>query len=115
MMDSILTSSTVSLLTNATTAVPSGWLIFLQSIAQAILPTTLVPRFFLNLREVYARDLQGRRGSNIDTGFGLGSGFEQGAVRSAIVFAGPRQNESEEGGDGMEMEIQEVGRTNGLA
>ena len=82
---------------------------------QIIPPTTLVPRFILNLREIYARDLEGRRGSDIDVkAFGLGSGFERGAIRRTIEFAEHRQNESEEPGDEMEMEIREVGRTNGL-
>ena len=109
-MESILAFSLFTVLTNTL----SEWAFILGGILQSIPPITLVPRFILNLRELYACDLQGRRGSNIDTAFGFGSGFEQGAIRSAIIFAEPRQNESEEGGDEMKMEIQEVGRTSSL-
>ena len=34
---------------------------------------TLVPRFIVSIREMYACDVQGRRGGGIDTGFGLSS------------------------------------------
>ena len=52
---------------------------------------TLSPRFILSIRELYARDVQGRRGEGIDTGFGLSS--VRGAGNSAIVFADVEQNE----------------------
>ena len=52
---------------------------------------TLSPRFIMSIRELYARDVQGRRGEGIDTGFGLSS--DRGAGRSAIVFADVEQNE----------------------
>ena len=93
----------------------NGWFVILATILQTIPPIILVPRFVLNLREIHARGLQGRQGSNIDTGFGLGSEFEQGAIRSAIEFVEPTQNESEERGDEMEMKIQEVDGMSGLA
>lgn len=51
----------------------------------------LTPRFILSIRELYARDIQERRGEGIDTGFGLSSGC--GAVRTAIVFADVELNE----------------------
>ena len=47
---------------------------------------TLTPRFIMSLRELYARDVQGRRGGGIDTGFGLSSS-SYGAGGMAIVFA----------------------------
>ena len=55
---------------------------------------TLSPRFILSIRELYARDVQGRRGEGIDTGFGLSSG--RGAGRSAFAFADVEQNEGSE-------------------
>ena len=59
--------------------------------AQCIPAFTLVPRFILSLRELYARDVQGRRGSNIDTAFGLASVSTHGAL-TTIMFADGRQN-----------------------
>ena len=60
---------------------------------------TLVPRFVLSLRALYAQDVQGRRGSDIDTAFGLGLSSDHGAAGSAIVFAAGGQNEEEEQGE----------------
>ena len=109
-MDSVLVFSIISLLTNTTTAAPNAWFLFLSSIP----PFTLVPRFVLNLREIYARDVHVGRGSNMDTAFGFGTGFEQGAIRSAIVFAEPRRIRGEAEGEEMEMEVLEVDHTSGL-
>ncbi|KAG8219165.1 hypothetical protein J3R82DRAFT_4934 [Butyriboletus roseoflavus] len=53
---------------------------------------TLTPRFILSIRELYARDVQGRRGEGIDTGFGLLSSG-RGAVGTAMVFADVEPNE----------------------
>ena len=47
---------------------------------------TLTPRFIMSLRELYARDVQGRRGGGIDTGFGLSSS-SCGAGRMAVMIA----------------------------
>ena len=55
---------------------------------------TLTPRFILSIRELYARDVQGRRGEGIDTGFGLSSG--RGTGGTAIVFVDVEQNEESE-------------------
>lgn len=70
-------------------------------------PYSLVPRFILSLRALYARDLQGRCGSDIDTAFGMSLGSVHGAATSAIVFADDGQNEGSEQGE----EIQMVERT----
>ncbi|KAF8558825.1 hypothetical protein OG21DRAFT_1519573 [Imleria badia] len=59
---------------------------------------TLTPRFILSIRELYARDVQGRCGAGIDTGFGLSL-----SGRSA---AGTKQNE---GSDEVEEISTEVG------
>ena len=80
-----------------------GWWILLM-LAEWIPIFTLVPRFILNLRELYARDLQGRRGSDIDTAFGLTSASSHGPVASAIMFAEGAQNEGEEQGEEIQME-----------
>lgn len=48
---------------------------------------TLVPQFILNLWELYARDLRGRCGGEIDTGFGLTSQFTRHVAPSTIGFA----------------------------
>ena len=114
-MDRTLSLSAVNVMYNAeSNIILNRWFDTLGTILEIIPPVTLVPRFILNLREIYACSLQGRQGSNIDTAFGLGSEFEQGAVWSAIEFAGPKQNKSEEQRDEMEMEIQEVGHTSDL-
>ena len=77
------------------------------SVAADYIPLfTLVPRFILNLRELYARDYNGRRGSNIDTAFGLTS--SHGPVVSAIVFAEDGQNEGGEQGEEIQMEEREI-------
>ena len=59
----------------------------------------LTPRLVLALRELYARDLRGRCGSDIDTAFGLTSSG-RGAVASQIVFAERGQNVTEEPDEG---------------
>jgi len=52
----------------------------------------LTPRLILNIRELYARDVQGRRGEGIDTGFGLLS-TRGGADGTTMVFADVEPNE----------------------
>lgn len=64
-------------------------------IAQSIPPFTLLPRFILNLREHYARDLRSRHGSDIDTAFGFTSTFDQGAVVNVTLFRDGEQNEGQ--------------------
>jgi len=54
----------------------------------AVIPiSTLTPRFILNMREMYARSVYGRRGHGIDTGFGLTALSSHMTSRSSIVFA----------------------------
>lgn len=72
---------------------------------EEIPPYVLVPRFILNLRKLHAHDLQGRRGSYIDTVFGLESAAGQSA---SIIFVGRGQNESQEEGEGIQMEARET-------
>ena len=68
---------------------------------------TLTPRLLLSLRKLYARDLQGRCGSDIDTAFGFTSTSGYGTSESGIVFAEGVQNEGEGQGEKMEMEIED--------
>ena len=98
-MNSILLYATVIVMFNAANIPNDGWWI-LWPLAQSIPIITLVPRFILNLRELYARDLQGRRGSDIDTAFGLASAASNGPVVSDMMFADGGQNEGEEQGRG---------------
>lgn len=58
----------------------------------------------MSIRALYARDVQGKRGEGIDTGFGLASGRDFGG--SAVVFADVEQNEGVE-------DIEEVPREGG--
>ena len=98
------------LLSYGTSYIPVQWLILLAVIQQP-LPFMLIPRFILNLREMYADDLQGRRGSNIDTASSMGLRSGPGPF-SAIVFADAVQNEGELGGEPeMEETVQEMRRT----
>lgn len=53
---------------------------------------TLTPRFILSVRELYARDLEGRS-FGMDTGFGLSSLSGAGASRTTLVFVGSGQDE----------------------
>ena len=66
----------------------------LLNILEVVPLYTLTPRFIISIRELYARDVQCRRGEGIDTGFGLISSC--GAVETTMVFAGAGQNESPE-------------------
>lgn len=72
---------------------------------------TLVPRFVLSLRELYAQDLQGRCGSDIDTAFGLTSAVSRGAAASTIMFANGGQHEALEQGEEIQMEEREISGT----
>ncbi|KAI9570973.1 hypothetical protein HD554DRAFT_288472 [Boletus coccyginus] len=49
-----------------------GWQVIPLYILEVVPMYTLAPRFIMGLRKVHARDVQGRRGSRIDTAFGRG-------------------------------------------
>ena len=53
---------------------------------------TLVPRFVVSTREMYACDVQGIGGGGIDTGFGLSSSGRD-AGGTTIIFADVGQDE----------------------
>ena len=67
------------------------WQVVLVGILEFVPAFVLTPRLVLSLRELYARDLRGRCGSDIDSAFGLTSSG-RGAVGSQIVFAEGGQN-----------------------
>lgn len=66
----------------------------LPVIAQIIPLFMLLPRFILNLRAHYARDLRGRHGSDIDAAFGATSTFD--AVINMTSFVDSEQNEGQQ-------------------
>ena len=80
-----------------------GWVV-LSGMIEYVPAFTLVPRLILSLRELYARDLQGRRGSEIDTAFGLALAPARDALASTIVFADGGESEDEEQGEVVQME-----------
>ncbi|KAF8442247.1 hypothetical protein L210DRAFT_1054374 [Boletus edulis BED1] len=69
-----------------------GWRLMLLCVVQFVPLFTLLPRFIMSIRELYARDVQGRRGEGIDTGFGLTSS-DQEASETALVFVGVEEAE----------------------
>ncbi|KAI9567799.1 hypothetical protein HD554DRAFT_2103449 [Boletus coccyginus] len=67
----------------ATKRLPEGgWQVIPLSILENVPMYTLGPRFIMSIRKMHARDVQGRRGSKIDTAFGL---YDRGAD-GIVVF-----------------------------
>ena len=64
--------------------IPPGWVADVPSVLMT-LQFTLTPRFVINIQELYMLDTQGRRGRNIDSGFGLSSGAGYGMGRTTII------------------------------
>ena len=88
------------------------WQVVLVCIVEYVPAFVLTPKLILSLRELYARDLRGRCGSDIDSAFGLTSSG-CGAVGSQIVFAEGGQNvvgEPDEGRDDEQGEGREEGQ-----
>ena len=71
--------------------ISQGWVIVMLPVSTNILLYTLTPRFLMNIRELYALDVQAR--CDIDTGFGLlsrlgaGCGVGGTVTIGTIVFA----------------------------
>jgi len=84
-------------------AIPPGYIAIVLLIASTIPIYTLTPRFVMNIRELYIRDMQGHRNNDIDIGFGFSSRAGQGMGASTtlgtIAFA--------EGSATMELEDRE--------
>lgn len=81
-----------------------GWQAILLFLLAYVPLFTLIPRFIISIREMYASDTRGGRGDGIDTGFGLMS-FGRDAGGTAIVFADVGQNEGLEDVEGIPMEV----------
>ena len=76
------------MLTYVVNFIPSPkWLLVLYSTMQFLPIGIVAPRLILSLRKLYARDLQGRCGGDIDTAFGMSSVSGHDAVISEIMFA----------------------------
>ena len=81
-----------------------GWQEILLYIVEVVPLFTLIPRFIVGIREMYARDVHVRRGDGIDTGFGLSaSGRDAGGT--VIVFADVGENEGLEDVEEIAMEV----------
>ena len=93
-MSSVVGFGLNCILVNAGLVPVDTWHAVLTTAVTQTLPFILFPRFVLNLRELYAQDLHGRRPRDIDTAFGLGSLSGHG-LSSTIVFADGIQNERE--------------------
>ena len=107
-MNSILAFALTNILVFLGNVSTEGWRGILLGILQDVAPYTLVPRFILTLRKLYARDLRGIHGSEIDTGFGLTSPSDHGAAASTIMFADGGQNEALEQDEEIQMEEREI-------
>ncbi|KAF8442220.1 hypothetical protein L210DRAFT_3759725 [Boletus edulis BED1] len=70
----------------------SGWQLIVTVIIQYVPVFTLTPRFIMSLRELHMRDVEGRRGNGIDSGFGLSSGSRTAVTVRSEVFAGFRDD-----------------------
>ena len=78
---------------------PVGWQIIFVGFVEAVPIATMVPRFVLNVRELYGRNVRGERGNGIDSGFGFSALSGHGTSRSAVVFADSGRDEVLEGGE----------------
>ena len=107
----MLTYAVINVLYYAANVPLNGWPITLLATMEYIPAFTLVPRFILSLRELYACDLQGKRGNDIDTAFGFTSAFGHGTstATTTIVFADTGRNEGSEQGEEIAMEIRGAG------
>lgn len=70
-----------------------GWGLIPGGILESLF--TLAPRFVLNMRELYAHDVQSSGATGIDTAFGLSSLSDRDAVKTEIVFADVGQEQDE--------------------
>ena len=86
----------------------SEWWAVVAGLIQFVPAFTLTPRLVLSLREVYARDLRGRMGSDMDTAFGLISTSSYGTAASTIIFAEGGRNAGGEQCDEIQMEERDM-------
>lgn len=90
--DSVLLWDLVSILVAWGKVSIAGWQTIPISIMEAVPMATLPPRFIMGLRELYARNVQERDGSGIDSGFGLSTLPSHGASISVMLFSDARQD-----------------------
>ncbi|KAF8552055.1 hypothetical protein OG21DRAFT_1511989 [Imleria badia] len=103
----IFLSALLDIMTFSGNLTIGGWSLTLMFVLQYVPIFTLAHRFIMSIRELYAYDVQGRRGGRIDTGFGL-SFSDRGAVGTVLVFADVEPNE---GSADVEEILLEVGTT----
>lgn len=84
-----------------------GWQIIFVGFIETVPIATMTPRFVLNVRELYARNVRGKRGNGIDSGFGLSTLTGHGSSRSMMVFADSGRNEGLECGEEITMAMEE--------
>ncbi|KAF8548554.1 hypothetical protein OG21DRAFT_749816 [Imleria badia] len=90
---------------NGSGTIPAeGWQADLSIFLEYVPMYALSPRSILNIRKLYARDVQGRRGDGIDSGFGLSSSG-RGAGGTEIVFADVEQSHELEDLEEIPMEV----------
>ncbi|KAF8553295.1 hypothetical protein OG21DRAFT_1485495 [Imleria badia] len=100
----VLLFNLINVLSVSGTAPTGGWKVVVLVILEYVPIYTLTPRFILNMRELYAHDVQGRRGEGIDTGFGVSlSGRDAGGME--MVFADVEQNEELDDVEEIPMEV----------
>ena len=82
--------------------IPQGWVYYVLLVVANLPLYALTPRFVMNIRELYALDIEGRRGGDIDAGFGLSSRESRGVGSTTIgtivfmelgVIGGPNDDE----------------------
>ena len=103
--DSVFLFALVDILGTSGKLPTEGWQLLLLFILQSVPIYTLTPRFILSIRELYARDVQGRRSEGIDTEFGLSLSGRGAASGTAIVFVDVEQNEMLDGVEEIPMEV----------
>jgi hypothetical protein len=82
----------------------AGWQLIVFALVQYVPMFALTPRFIMSIRELHAHDVQGRRGSGIDTGFGLSSS-SAGTGGIPIMFADAGRIEGFEDLEEIPMEV----------
>lgn len=85
----------------------NNWWEVLDAMMQCVPAFTLVPRLILSLRKLCACDSRRRRGSDIDSAFGL-TPSNGGIVVSEIMFAVGGQEAGGEQGEEVAMEQRET-------
>ena len=101
---SILLFNLINVLSVSGTVPAGGWGVIVLVISEYVPIYTLTPRFILNMRELYAHDMQGRRGEGIDTGFGF-SLSSRDAGGMPMVFADVGENHGLEDIEEIPMEL----------